>query len=358
MENKKNFLSLLKTSAEKIGNIACLGLDPIPEAMPFPDLPPADRVRKTFSILFKAVRKAGLVPAAFKPNLGFYHNLDKPRKHDFSGSLALAELFDTLEDFFPGIPIILDYKRGDIAGSSRNYAEEGFCRWGARAVTVSPYMGFDSVEPFLSLASQMNGGCYVLNRTSNPGAAEFQNLKITVPKTECCCGGDGDTGGSSEAVLDAFTRERFQGLPLYRAVSDRIAAWAQKYPGTGAVTGAVSLEELKDLASFYAGVGEIPLLIPGVGGQGGDAVSVINILRDAGYPLFLARINSASAVTHPWFKNGNNKPMPWVRDSSAKGGTGADKVFPAEVGQADGAPTDWLERSLKALEELIILAGL
>lgn len=119
---------------------------------------------------------AGLVPAAFKPNLGYYQCLDHPRDEDFSGSSALADVLDMLESFFPGIPVILDSKRGDIARSSMNYAKEAFEAWQSDAVTVAPYMGSDSVEPFISFPEK--GGAYLLNRTSNPGGRDLQNLLV------------------------------------------------------------------------------------------------------------------------------------------------------------------------------------
>jgi orotidine-5'-phosphate decarboxylase len=173
----------------------------------------------------------------------------------------------------------MDYKRGDIATSSANYAREGFERWVADAVTISPYMGSDSVIPFLEYTAK-GQGTYILNRTSNAGGKDFQNLKLD------------------------------DGRMLYEAVGDKLIEWSKKYPGTGAVVGATSMKELKALAEQYAEF-EIPLLIPGVGSQGGSAVDVMNTLKKAKYDMKLARINSSSGLTHPWKKD-NHIPENWA----------------------------------------------
>ena len=197
----------------------------------------------------------------------------------------------------PGVPVILDSKRGDIAKSSENYAEEAFGKWRADAVTVSPYMGSDSVLPF----AREGKGVYILNRTSNPGAADIQNM----------------------LTLDAVDEKEL--YPFYISVAHRIAHWASDHPGIGAVVGATSMKELGEIAEYYAGR-EIPMLIPGVGSQGGSASDVIASLKSAGYPLALARINSSSGLTHPWKKG--------------------------------AAPEDWLDRVMAAVHALFAEAAL
>jgi orotidine-5'-phosphate decarboxylase len=224
---------------------------------------------------------SGLIPSAFKPNIGYYQSLDRPRDEDFSGSLALADVMDMVENFFPGIPVILDSKRGDIARSSLNYAMEAFDCWQSDAVTVAPYMGSDSITPF---ASHVPGekGIYILNRTSNPGGKDFQNLMVSA-------------NGSSS--------------PLYMEVACKIASLREEFEGLGAVVGATNMAELTKIATYYADK-KIPLLIPGVGSQGGSASEVMAVLRDVGYPVELARINSSSALTHPWKKG--SAPENWL----------------------------------------------
>ncbi len=292
-----SYLDKLRESAASAGNIVCMGLDPVLSVLPESDAPVRERLNDYFSQIFRRMRLEGLSPAAFKPNAGYYAALDRPREEDFSGSLALADLLDMLETYFPGIPVILDSKRGDIARSSANYAEEAFTAWGADAVTVSPYMGDDSVSPF----AVENKGVYVLNRTSNPGAALLQNSVVLDPV--------------DEKVM----------YPLYHAVAMIIARWAGTYPGLGAVVGATSPDELEDIAKVFAGK-DVPMLIPGVGSQGGSAEEVISRLRNAGYDLALARINSSSGLTHPWKKG--------------------------------AAPDDWLDQIAAAIRKLSVEAAL
>ncbi|UTC67669.1 MULTISPECIES: orotidine-5'-phosphate decarboxylase [unclassified Treponema] len=270
-----NYIELLKTSAERTNNCACMGLDPIIEAIPQKTGNLKDDLISFFKELFEKMQEKDLVPSAFKPNIGYYSALDKPRKKDFLGSESLAEILSLIEKHFPGIPVILDSKRGDIARSSLNYAVEAFDCWKADAVTVSPYMGSDSILPFIS-EKYLDKGAYILNRTSNPGAKDFQNLKT---------------------VSDGKNAHE-----LYIEVAEKIASYAKEFPGTGAVVGATGMEELKVIAEIYAKAGEVPMLIPGVGSQGGDAKTVISILQNAGCTLSLIRINSSSGLTHPWKK--------------------------------------------------------
>ena len=287
-----NYNEILRASAEKTGNIVCMGLDPVLEVLPFPELPSTERILTYMRMLFTEMKAKNLIPAAFKPNIGYYAILDNPRKGDFSGSMALAGVLDLLGDFFPGIPVILDSKRGDIAKSSLNYAKEAFEGWQTDSVTVSPYMGTDSVSPFVFEGK----GMYILNRTSNPGGKDIQN----------------------QTILDMV--DEHTNYPVYMLVAHKIVEWADGRPGFGAVVGATNMVELEDIASYYHDK-EIAMLIPGVGSQGGSAPDVIAALDRAGYPRELARINSSSGLTHPWKKG--------------------------------DAPENWLERCIVSLEKLI-----
>ncbi|MEM0360035.1 MAG: orotidine-5'-phosphate decarboxylase, partial [Candidatus Diapherotrites archaeon] len=173
-------------------------------------------------------------------------------------------------------PVIFDGKRGDIGSTSKAYALEGFDFWNADAVTVSPFLGSDSVKPFLEKASSDGKGIYFLNRTSNPGAVEFQGLLVS-------------------------------GKPFYLIASEKIALWNKECAGAGAVVGATSLPELEQIAKFYVSQNAlVPLLIPGVGSQGGSARETVSVLKKCGYPLHLARINSSSAITFAFEKTGSD----------------------------------------------------
>jgi orotidine-5'-phosphate decarboxylase len=145
-----------------------------------------------------------------------------------------------------GLLVILDAKRGDIASTAEAYARAAFETYDADAVTINPYLGRDSVEPFLRLARKLGRGVYVLVRTSNPGAGQFQDL-----------------------VCD--------GKPLHQHVASEVTAWAGEnrgasgYGNVGAVVGATSRKELTELRRLLL---DVPLLVPGYGAQGGTAGDV------------------------------------------------------------------------------------
>ena len=292
-----SYIDRLRESAREAGNIVCMGLDPVLSVLPESEASVRERIGSYFSELFRRMRLEGVAPAAFKPNIGYYQSLDDPRSEDFSGSLALVDVLELLETYFPSIPVILDSKRGDIAKSSENYAREAFDCWKADAVTVSPYMGSDSVLPF----AYEGKGMYILNRTSNPGGKDFQD----------------------ELVLDRVDEKDL--YPLYQAVALRIIGWNDSHPGIGAVVGATNPAELGKIAKLYAGK-DVPMLIPGVGSQGGSATEVISMMKDAGYELALSRINSSSGLTHPWKKG--------------------------------PAPDDWLDQCMGAIHKLLEEASL
>jgi len=276
-----SYISKLIKSTEKTGSIICMGIDPVCEHLPDMEGTVEARIAFFFKALFSEMIKRKVIPGAFKPNLGFFATLDRPRENTFDGSRVLSKILVMLDEMFPDIPVILDYKRGDIARSSENYAKEGFVTWGCDSVTVSPWMGSDSVRPFFKEAALHNGGVYLLNRTSNPGGKEFQNVAL------------GENG-----------------QPLFKRVAEKIVQWAGEYSGTGAVVGATSLDELEEITAYFSGR-EIPLLIPGVGSQGGSVSDVMVILKKTDYTVPLVRINVSSGITHPWAKSGNRIPENW-----------------------------------------------
>jgi orotidine-5'-phosphate decarboxylase len=157
-------------------------------------------------------------------------------------------------------------------------------------------MGEDSISPFTRWSAR-GKGIYILNRTSNPGGADVQNLEVK-------------TGEYSRPAADSYFSDGEDTMPLYLRVAQTIARESDRCPGTGAVVGATNLRELEDLAAYY-GDKEVPLLIPGVGGQGGSAAETMDALERGGYPLRLARINSSSGLTHPWAKRKQDPPANW-----------------------------------------------
>ena len=192
----------------------------------------------------------------------------------FEGLKALKEIMEKCKEL--GIPVLLDAKRGDIGKTSKAYAKALFGFWNADAITIAPYMGSDSVGPFVDYYDDLNNnsgkGVYVLCRTSNKGAVDLQNL------------------------------ETRNGMPIYMKTAEKLANdWFKQ--GIGAVVGATYPEELEQISKYFVDSGkEIPLLIPGVGSQGGSAKEVAEALRKTGNELALHRINSSSGINFAYLK--------------------------------------------------------
>jgi orotidine-5'-phosphate decarboxylase len=213
------FTAKLLNASRKNQSWLCIGLDPDPELMP------GVGVLQFNKAIIEAT--CDLV-CAYKPNLAFYEAL---------GAEGLTILEKTVK-YVPGdIPVIGDAKRGDIGNTARAYARALFSVLGFDAATVNPYLGFDSIEPFINYQDK---GVFILCRTSNPGASDFQSL-------------------------------RTNGLPLYEAVAQKAKEW-NIYGNIGLVVGATYPEELKRVRSICP---EMPLLIPGIGTQGGDLASAV-----------------------------------------------------------------------------------
>ncbi len=223
------FFSEINEAAHKNHSLLCVGLDPDSTLMP-----------SGMSILDfnKAIidATADLV-CAYKPNLAFY---------EAEGATGWDILKHTVNCIPKGIPIIADAKRGDIGNTARAYAKAIFDQLGFDAVTINPYLGFDAVEPFLNYKDK---GIFMLCRTSNKGAADFQSLNVN----------------SSEGKH-----------PLYQAVANKAAEW-NKNKNIGLVVGATYPDELKTLRLAHP---KMPFLIPGIGAQGGDLKMAVSYGMD------------------------------------------------------------------------------
>jgi orotidine-5'-phosphate decarboxylase len=219
------FTDKLLNASRKNKSWLCIGLDPDPELMPGVDVLQFNKA---------IIEATSDLVCAYKPNLAFYEAL---------GTEGLVILEKTIK-YVPGdIPVIGDAKRGDIGNTARAYARALFSVLGFDAATVNPYLGFDSIEPFISY---QNKGVFILCRTSNKGAADFQNLSTN-------------------------------GLPLYETVARKAKEW-DIHGNIGLVVGATYPEELKKVRSICP---EMPLLIPGIGAQGGDLASAVGCGVDA-----------------------------------------------------------------------------
>ncbi len=225
-----SFTEKLARASHTNRSLLCIGLDPDPALMPT-DVSIHDFNRAIIEATFDLV-------CAYKPNIAFYEIL---------GSDGLEILKKTRESVTPDIPVIVDAKRGDIGNTSRAYAEGLFDYFNFDAATVSPYLGFDSLEPFMEYRDR---GIFVLCRTSNAGAMDFQSLSCRTDKGE--------------------TR-------LFEVVAEKVDRW-NKYGNLGLVVGATYPEELQLIRKRYP---DILLLIPGVGAQGCDLSLTVNYGVDA-----------------------------------------------------------------------------
>lgn len=260
-----SYIDSLQEKSQETGSIVCMGMDPVLERIPIDGKDARTTIVEFYSNILDALQSAGALPAIVKPNYAFY------AQYGFEGLQALKEVIALYRG--AGIPVLLDAKRGDIGKTSLAYAREVFGFWGADAVTISPYLGGDGVRPFTEFCKESRGA-YVLARTSNEGAEDFQDLAV-----------DGQT--------------------LYMRVAEKIVEWAFENPGVGAVVGATSVGELSEIAKYFAGSGEdVPLLIPGVGAQGGSAKDVVKALSAAGSPMGIHRINSSSGINYAYEKAG------------------------------------------------------
>ncbi len=219
-----SFLEKLQKASRKNQSLVCIGLDPDPKLMP-----EGVGVSEFNRAIIEAT--SDLV-CAYKPNFAFYEAL---------GRAGMEALERTLKSIPSDVPVIADAKRGDIGNTSKAYARAVFDVLGFDAVTVNPYLGFDAIDPFLQYKEK---GTILLCRTSNAGAADFQSLRCETP----------------------------QGLrPLYEIVADKARQWNTN-GNIGLVVGATYPEELKTIRCQHP---DMPILIPGVGAQGGDVALTV-----------------------------------------------------------------------------------
>jgi orotidine-5'-phosphate decarboxylase len=227
------YLERLATRAANVGTVLCLGLDPDPAALP-PGFSADLRGVEGFARLL--LEAAGPHASAVKPNLAFFEAF---------GSAGIAA-FERIRAAIPGdVPVVIDAKRGDIGSTAARQAAALFDGLAADAITVSPYLGEEAIAPLLERADRF---AYVLCRTSNPGAAELQGLRV-----------------------DADEAAGFPAEPLYARVARRAAMWG---PGgtVGLVVGATAPAELAEIRGIVPG---LAFLVPGVGAQGGDEAAVL-----------------------------------------------------------------------------------
>jgi orotidine-5'-phosphate decarboxylase len=246
-----NFIDMLHHSEQSNRSSLCVGLDPEPNR--FPDALKG-KAEKIYEFCARIVDATADLVIAFKPQIAYF------AAHRAEGQLE--QLIAHMRRTAPTVPIILDAKRGDIGSTAEQYALEAFERYGADAVTLSPFMGFDSVQPYLKYADK---GAFLLCRTSNPGGDDLQNQRLA----------------------------RVAGEPLLYEHVAALAAGAWNLNGQlGLVVGATYPNEL---ARVRALAPTAPLLIPGVGAQGGDAAATVKAAWRVNAPIV---VNSSRAVLY------------------------------------------------------------
>lgn len=221
------FISRIASAQQANNSLLCVGLDPEPDKFPAHLQDHPDAVFEFNRDIIDATAEA---VCCFKPQIAHFSALGAEE--------ALQRLIQHIHSNHPAIPVILDAKRGDIGSTAEKYAQEAFVRYGADAVTLNPYLGKDSIDPFLKFAEK---GVVLLCRTSNPGAKDIQDL-------DC------------------------NGKPLYQRVAETIA---HDWNGNKNCLLVVGATWPKQLAEVRAIVGDMPFLVPGVGAQGGDVEQII-----------------------------------------------------------------------------------
>ena len=222
-----NFYQKVEAAVEANNSLVCVGLDPLLEKIP---AHLGDGSQAIFEFCKTIVDATHDLVCGYKPQIAYFSGQEADD--------ALQEIVAYIHKQYPDIPIILDSKRGDIGATAQQYAKEAFDRYVADAVTLNPYMGYDSAQPFLDYADK---GCIFLCRTSNPGAGDFQDL-----------------------VSD--------GQPLYQYVAKTVAKNWNKNNNCCLVVGATAPEQLAEVRKL---IGDMLLLVPGIGAQGGDVQATL-----------------------------------------------------------------------------------
>ncbi len=245
------FLEKLRQAQQSHQSLLCVGLDPEPSQLP---AHMQGNVQQMAAFCMAVVDATADIASSFKPQIAYF------AAH--GGEPQLEQVMRHIHNVAPQVPVILDAKRGDIGSTAEQYAKEAFERYGADAVTLSPFMGFDSVEPYLRYQGK---GAFLLCRTSNPGGSDFQNQRLAdVP-----------------------------GQPLLYEHIAQLAQGAWNLHGQlGLVVGATFPQEI---ARVRALAPTVPLLIPGVGAQGGDAQATVQAGLTAQGPIL---VNSSRAILY------------------------------------------------------------
>ena len=249
------FVERLDSASNRSQSLVCVGLDPDPDLMAIADVAEFNA---------RIVDATHDLVCAYKPNFPFYEALGIP------GLRALERTVEYIRKVAPDVALIADCKRGDIGSTNKMYARALFETWGFDAATVNAWGGGDSVEPYLAYADR---GVFVWCRSSNPGAAEFQDVPVSLD------------GGS---------------VPLFEWMAIKAAEWNEASCNVGIVVGATYPAELATVRGRCPGM---PILVPGVGSQGGDLDASLTHGLDYDSPNLL--ISSSRGITYASREPGN-----------------------------------------------------
>lgn len=223
-----SFMEMVKKRWNENNTLVCVGLDPDLGKIP-------SKYRSSETPLFDfnkdIIDQTAEYACCYKPQIAYYNGVGLEKDLELT--------IDYIHNNYPGIPVILDAKRGDIGSTAEMYVKEAFTRYKADSVTVNPYMGGDTLQPFLN---EKDKGTIILCRTSNPGAIDLQDL-----------------------IID--------GKPLYMHVAKKATEEWNKNKNILLVVGATYPEELAKIRSV---IGDIPFLTPGIGAQGGDVEKAVS----------------------------------------------------------------------------------
>jgi uridine monophosphate synthetase len=252
-----SFFSILEKRIRDVDSLLCVGLDPHPEDLP------ADTAAAARDFCLRLIEQTAGLAAAYKPNSAFF---------EAYGAEGIAALKQVIEAVPPQIPVILDVKRGDISSTAQAYARAAFQTLGAAAVTLNPYLGYDALAPFLADPER---GVFLLCKTSNPGAADLQDLQVV--------------GRESAPNL-------IPGGRMYEAVARLAQEWNRE-DNLGLVVGATQPQALSRVREIAP---ELWILAPGVGAQGGDLSAALRAgLRADGLGLLLPVSRAISRSDDP-----------------------------------------------------------
>lgn len=250
------FFTQLEKRAREVDSLLCIGLDPHPGELSSPD----SQAVQDFCV--RLVDATKHIVLAYKPNIAFF---------EVYGNAGIAALEVVIDSIPKEIPVILDAKRGDIASSAQAYAQAAFITLGANAVTVNPYLGYDTLVPFLRDEKR---GVFLLCKTSNPGAADIQDLKVI---------------SDSASVFDSK-------VTIYELIAAKAVEW-NKNDNLGLVVGATQIAALSRVRKLAP---NLWILAPGVGAQGGDLLAALQAgLRPDGLGMIVPISRGISRSTDP-----------------------------------------------------------